>query len=207
MDKGQRKAPGRPRTSEQKQPTYEAILQSAATLFMEFGYQRVSIDDVAHQAGVTKATVYYYYETKADLFTKTMEKMMENISVQMEKMLEEEGTLYEKLLRITDAHLKATFHIDLESILRETKTSLSDNQLKATQEAEEAMNTTLEKAFTRAMETGEVPDVPLKFAVQTYVTLLRVGNYRDQENLPLFPTTEETAQAIVDFYWRGMFPN
>lgn len=173
---------------------------------MEYGYQRVSIDDVARHCGVTKATVYYYYETKAELFTKMMEDMMETIRAQMEKVLRADDSLYDKLLRITNAHLKATFHIDMEGFLRETKASLSEEQQKAMQEAEDTMNTTLEEAFTRAMDQGEIPSVPLKFAVQTYVTLLRLGNYRDQDHRPLFPSTEESAEAIVDFYWNGMFP-
>ncbi|WP_102335399.1 TetR/AcrR family transcriptional regulator [Salimicrobium jeotgali] len=205
MPEEPKRSVGRPKISEQKQPTYEAILQSASTLFMEYGYQRVSIDDVAGHSGVTKATVYYYYATKADLFTKTMEHTMEMISLQMEKILREETSLYNKLLRIADAHLKATFHIDMEGLMRETRSSLSEKQRKATKKAEEMLHTTLEKAFMDAVTSGEIPEVPLKFAVQTYVTLLRVGNYRDHANLPLFSTTEETAETLVTFYWNGLF--
>ncbi|WP_347862093.1 TetR/AcrR family transcriptional regulator [Salimicrobium sp. PL1-032A] len=206
MENGHKKSPGRPKASEQKQPTSEAILQSAQTLFMEYGYQRVSIDDVARHCGVTKATVYYYYETKAELFTKMMQELMETIGTQMEKILRSDESLYDKLLHITHAHLKATFHIDMEGFMRETKASLSEEQQKAMQKAEETMNTTLEEAFNRSMEQGEIPSVPLKFAVQTYVTLLRLGNYRDQEHMPLFPSGEALAEAIVSFYWKGMFP-
>ena len=43
-------------------------LRAAATaLFIQHGYRRTSIDDVANRAGVAKGTVYLYYKTKAEL--------------------------------------------------------------------------------------------------------------------------------------------
>ena len=50
--------------------------------------------EVAKVCGVTKATVYYYYSTKADLFTATMIQMMVRIR---EKYVA--NTLYKQYFR------------------------------------------------------------------------------------------------------------
>ncbi len=46
-----------------------AILSAAKDLFMEQGFGAVSMDQVARQAGVSKATVYAHFTSKEKLFT------------------------------------------------------------------------------------------------------------------------------------------
>ncbi len=43
------------------------ILQAATGLFLQNGYRKTSVDEVAREAGVAKGTVYLYFETKAQL--------------------------------------------------------------------------------------------------------------------------------------------
>src|SRR5262245_11050884 len=46
----------------------EAILETAADLFGEFGYNAVRMEDIAARAGVAKGTLYLYFKNKDDLF-------------------------------------------------------------------------------------------------------------------------------------------
>ena len=46
----------------------EAILEAASQLFREQGYGAVSMDQIAREAGVSKATVYAHFESKDRLF-------------------------------------------------------------------------------------------------------------------------------------------
>lgn len=48
------------------------ILSAADDLFCERGYDGVSVRDVARQAGVNKALVFYYYESKIKLFERVL---------------------------------------------------------------------------------------------------------------------------------------
>lgn len=45
-----------------------AILDAATTLFLESGYDRISLARVAESAGVSKATLFKQFPTKAELF-------------------------------------------------------------------------------------------------------------------------------------------
>jgi len=47
----------------------EAILDGAITCFLEHGYAATSMDSVAAEAGVSKATIYAHFSSKADLFS------------------------------------------------------------------------------------------------------------------------------------------
>lgn len=44
------------------------ILKSAEEVFKKFGYSKASMDDIAREAGIAKATTYYYFESKEDIF-------------------------------------------------------------------------------------------------------------------------------------------
>ncbi|WP_227001803.1 TetR/AcrR family transcriptional regulator [Virgibacillus necropolis] len=200
------RSPGRPRSSELELPTKEIILKAASRLFLDNGYQHVSVDDVAKLCNVTKATVYYYYASKAELFTETIVQMMERIREKMHAMLQENIPLRSRLLNVTEAHLKATVDIDMDGFMKGTKNTLSPEQIKRMHQAEENMHQAIEEAFVDAMAKGEIGEINPTFATQTYLALLKVGNYKTVDNHSIFPTIEKTAEQINRFFWQGLFP-
>lgn len=206
MAEKKRRSLGRPRLSKQDVPTNEVILHSAIELFLNNGFQNVSLDDVAKKCNVTKATIYYYYDSKAALFTDAMVQLMSQIRGYMLQILQEPETLRQRLYRVAEAHLRATLDIDLDSFLREAKTSLTEKQLEAMHKAESKMFDALKTAFSDSIKNQEIPEININFAVQSYTSLLKVGNYRNPDQTGLFPTIEETANQIVTFFWNGLFP-
>lgn len=50
-----------------KERKRQRILKEAAELFLQYGYRRASVDEIARNAGVAKGTVYLYFKTKVDL--------------------------------------------------------------------------------------------------------------------------------------------
>ncbi|MFH7597961.1 helix-turn-helix domain-containing protein [Streptomyces racemochromogenes] len=51
-----------------KQQTRTAIADAALPLFLEYGFDRVTVAEVARHAGVSTNTVFNYFPTKEDLF-------------------------------------------------------------------------------------------------------------------------------------------
>lgn len=43
------------------------ILEKASALFMKFGFKSLTMDDVARELGISKKTLYFYFEDKNDL--------------------------------------------------------------------------------------------------------------------------------------------
>ena len=50
-----------------KQQTHDALAQAAITLFLERGFDEVSVTDIAAAADVSKPTLFKYFATKQDL--------------------------------------------------------------------------------------------------------------------------------------------
>ena len=68
-----------PTTTKQQQAplkaaTADRIRAAADELFCQRGYGAVSVGDIAAQAGVNKALVFYHFESKAQLFERVLER-------------------------------------------------------------------------------------------------------------------------------------
>ncbi|MGE6619023.1 TetR/AcrR family transcriptional regulator [Bacillus mycoides] len=198
---------GRPRQNKTTMSTKDKIVNVATKLFLNKGYQIVSMDDVAKECDVTKATVYYYYATKADLFTDTMVQMMFRIRENMYRILSTNKPLKERLLDVAKIHLTATMDIDIKSFMRDAKISLSDTHLKQMQDAEDKMYEVLAKTIDKAIQKGEIPKSHTLLSAHAFVALLYVGGYRDVNQKPLIPNIEDFAKQLVDFYWTGLSKN
>jgi AcrR family transcriptional regulator len=51
-----------------KDQTKDKILAVAARMFGKYGFQKTTVDEIAHTAHKAKGSVYYYYKSKEDLF-------------------------------------------------------------------------------------------------------------------------------------------
>jgi len=64
-----RRRPGRrPLEQGSAEDTRHDILRHAMALFNERGFAAVSVEDIAAAAGITKATLYYHYPSKSEIF-------------------------------------------------------------------------------------------------------------------------------------------
>jgi AcrR family transcriptional regulator len=52
------------------------IAQAAKAVFAERGYQGATLEEIAHRAGMSKATIYIYYKNKDDLFLQVVEELV-----------------------------------------------------------------------------------------------------------------------------------
>ncbi|MCJ7626986.1 MAG: TetR/AcrR family transcriptional regulator [Longimicrobiales bacterium] len=57
----------------------EAILKAAGEEFAEKGFEAASINRIIKKSGMSKGSVYYYFEDKADLFTTTLERSLQRL--------------------------------------------------------------------------------------------------------------------------------
>jgi AcrR family transcriptional regulator len=188
-----RRGRGRPRDPK----TDERIIEAAAELLRQRGFERMTVDDVAARAGVGKATVYRRWPSKDDLAVAAMERLY---SVEMPQP--DTGSIrtdlaenYRAVLTFVrspqgSAYLKMSI---AESVRDERIAAL---YRKATERAESQAR----KMYVRAMERGEIrTDVDLDCCVQWLGGLIAV---RAITNRPQ-PTLDDVPR-LVDLSIRGV---
>lgn len=67
-------------------PLPQAIVRVAIATFVEHGYEKASMDEVAARASTTKRTVYAHFRNKEELFRKALAKAVEMFQSEMPKL-------------------------------------------------------------------------------------------------------------------------
>jgi AcrR family transcriptional regulator len=65
--------PPRPDVSEERR---NQIIQAATTVFARSGFNKARMDDIALEAGVSKGTLYWYFESKDDIINTLLDDMV-----------------------------------------------------------------------------------------------------------------------------------
>ena len=65
--------------------TKEIIIEKARVLFNNYGYTKVSRDEIAKDANVTKKTVYSYFKDKESLFEYFVEEQLNKLKKSIER--------------------------------------------------------------------------------------------------------------------------
>jgi AcrR family transcriptional regulator len=68
----------------------ERVLDAAGELLVRWGYQRVTIDEVARHAGIGKGTVYLHFHTKDALFLTVLLRAQAGVAERIAQRAEEE---------------------------------------------------------------------------------------------------------------------
>ena len=198
------RAPGRPRASSQDIPLDQTILHTAARSFMEQGYDPVSLQQIAKSCGVTKASVYYYFNNKAALFTAAMLFMLDIAYRETHKMLMEDAPLHTRLERIAAQKMRQS-HVDMETMMREATKQLSQEQLNSIKQAEQAIHLLMAEHFQTAMQQNRMRESDPLFLAHAFSSLLMMSN-RGEALYSSVTDPEKLPKIVIELFWQGVHP-
>jgi AcrR family transcriptional regulator len=108
------------RFERRKQRSKEDILRAAEELFSRFGVDRVSVNDIAEQAGVSQATVYNNFGTKEELVSDYRKTMANRIADRFRDILVWKKSFIEKFQGFLQSWIDFTDKYRLETAGRES---------------------------------------------------------------------------------------
>lgn len=79
----------------------EEILEAALTVFAARGYRPATMEAIAREAGITKGTIYLYFESKEDLFVSMVREKLRAIGALLPPVSFEPGMDVAAMLRET----------------------------------------------------------------------------------------------------------
>src|SRR4030043_701904 len=89
-------------------PRFKSLVTAAGTLFYKFGIKRITVDEICHEANISKMTFYKFFDNKTELAKYILEKKMK------------EGI--KKYREIMDAGIPFTRKIEMSLKLKMEKT-------------------------------------------------------------------------------------
>jgi AcrR family transcriptional regulator len=75
----------------------DKVLAAALDVFLRYGYKRVTMNDIAEAAGISRPALYLVFESKEEIFKRVYERWVEETLVDIERKLGHLRTPEEKL--------------------------------------------------------------------------------------------------------------
>lgn len=142
-------------------PAYQArreeIIAAAGRVFLEKGYRATSFKDIAEAIGRDRASLYYYFESKQDLFRlATGAAVARNVKV-AEQIARGPGTPADKIARVVARLLESYTKIDYPYMfifLQEDVNQIAENPEGAWAREVNALTRRYERAVTSIIQDG-----------------------------------------------------
>lgn len=84
---------------------YQAILDSAASLFAEVGYPSAKLQDIARKCGATKSMLYHYFPTKDDLLLALLSEHLDRLIGDIEEAAASGGNASKRFDALVKAYV------------------------------------------------------------------------------------------------------
>jgi AcrR family transcriptional regulator len=85
----------------------DAVLQTAAHMFLEQGYRRTSMSELAKRLQITKPALYYYFRNKEEILVECYRAGITLIETLLDKALVSSGTGLDKVKVYIEAYAKS----------------------------------------------------------------------------------------------------
>ena len=95
--------------------TREDIIEVASHLFSEYTYLGASMSDIAKKLNITKAALYYYFKSKAEIYRKVLDKIFTELKSSIAGAFDEKN-IDKKLYRLIKNYLD--FGLEEKNLIR-----------------------------------------------------------------------------------------
>lgn len=192
---------------------HHAITKAASEMFLADGFERVSLDQIAQRAGVSKQTIYSHFADKDGLFRAICTELTERLTIPLRKSASE-GDLRSALTRLGEDMLTMMLHpasLDLHRLVMSAAVRFPDLGHVAYEAGAMRMIHDLSTLLMQRSQIGDGLERPLSedralvLAEQLIGMLRGFHQVRGLLNIEPAPTARRSAyvQACVDLLLRG----
>lgn len=161
----------RPRAPRRRQ---NEILEAAARVFHEKGYESTSIQDIADSVGILKGSLYYYISSKEDLLYEIIQGVHQDALKNLDRIAALEGTALERIRAFVVVHFahNAENLVKMSVFFKDFR-SLTGERRRVIVEERDIYDSFLRDLIREAQEEGSVcPDIDAKLAAITILGML-----------------------------------
>ena len=206
-----RTAARKPRWRRRPEARPEEILEAALDVFGELGFARTRLDDVARRAGVSKGTLYLYFDSKEALFRAMVQARVETVLTETEAMVRNwQGSTTELLRQFIRRYWELMNRLQNCRLARVVLSELSSFPELARFHYRNVilrMRRVIESILEQGIARGEFRAVQPVFAARMLQTLcVHLAQFLVYfaPHDPAPPTAADTLAAIEDLYLNGL---
>ena len=200
-----------PRWQRRPEARPEEILDAAQQVFGECGFARAKLDDVARLAGVSKGTLYLYFDSKETLFRAMVRAKIVALLAECEAMVESHsGSCRDLLVQLITGMFHSMRDHEIVKISRVAQAEFSSFPELAQFYFHEVIvrgRRLVAQVLERGIETGEFRAIPHGFGARALPSLLVHSVQVQSWFRPLDPealSDDHTLEGLIDFCLHGV---
>ncbi len=173
----------------------EKIIQKTAELHFKYGIKNVTMDQIAHELGISKKTIYTYFINKDDLVAQTVDYIFDKIQTEIDKIYSQKLNPYQELFLVRNIikrmleNTKITSHYQLRKYYPEITQRLEKRKFNSMMEfLEHNVNKGIKKGYYKK-------DINKEFIKRIYFANIR--NINDEK---LFPPEQFDHSQLMDTF-------
>jgi AcrR family transcriptional regulator len=181
----------------------ELVLNAAIRLFTRQGFRKTSVDEIAHLARVSKATIYQIFNDKTSLLGEVYQRKSNELKEKMEQAVVPGGPIIPQLLNMLNF---ARDFYSKDPLLCRFLEQREIEEIEAAPQFNEIANsavTLIEDLLSEGIKRGEIRPLPTKMAAYF---CFRIGFYLTQYGSELFAqfSPEEVSELFYSVLTRGI---
>lgn len=182
----------------------EQILNAAKKLFTNYGFKKVSMDEIASEAGVTKKTVYTYFSSKEELLKYCIKEELQNMRKIIENVESKKLDFMETVHQVIYNLLKYKKNCKFLKMLFKESEILKNEQLKENLKiVDKEIQNYIRKQLELAIQNDKIElqniDITTFLIYKMYIALMIDWN-EDYKKLD----EKEIADNILHFLVNGL---
>ena len=181
----------------------EAIIDKSCELFLNLGFKSITMDEIANAMGVSKKTIYKYFNNKTDLVTEVTNTMFEKISCGIDQVCGIDMNPIDEIFAIKKLvmeHLKdekSSPQYQLQKYYPKLFSSLKQKQFQIMQKC---VIENLEKGVKKGLYRA---DIDVDFISRIY--FIGVTGIKDNDMFPLKNyATKNLMNQYLDYHLQGI---
>lgn len=150
----------------------EKIIQAAQREFMQFGYTKITVDEVAKAAGVSKKTIYQHFNSKEEIFWEVMKcRKTEKMDI-FQDIYDLDIDFLEKMRLIGYRNAKDLANAPIV-FLKDLKRNAPELSMRVEDIRRESIVKVFEDFYSRGLEENYFrKDIPIKIVSEMYYAMM-----------------------------------
>lgn len=187
--------------------TRDAILDAADRIMSRWGFRKMTMDDLAREAGVSRRTIYMYFKGKEDVGLSSIGRVVEQVHAELEQLLKTPLPPEERLRRMLTRRVMGRieqitdYYHSLDELFEIVRPSYMARRKKMFQREIELIMRALDEGNFRAPDTRATAETMLLATNAFLPYSLSVRELGDPE------TIQKRLEVMVDLLLIGVRAN
>lgn len=183
--------------------TEKNILEGAKNLFMQFGLKSITMDDIARKAGVSKKTIYQFFNDKNSIVFKSVHEHFSEHRKEIENVLSNSKDSIEAMY-----NMSRCMKVQVEAVNPTVLYDLQKYFPKAYKRFLEFKNTFMKERMTQIIEDGITAGYFRKEIITEILIIQRIEQVQLAFNNDIFPRDKfdfkEVHEQLFDHFIHGI---